>query len=144
MSQPPAHGRAELLDFPAITPSRKWTCTCWGSPKSRSEILRGGGSGRREHIAKDILHYLLRHPAAADTFDGIARWRVLEEIAQRSVASTEDAMRWLIAKGFLSEVKIGGGQSLYRLNPDRREEAESLVKASGPQPPDHRALPPKS
>lgn len=97
--------------------------------------MRGGGEGRREHIAKDILSYLLRHPAAADTFDGIARWRILEEIARRSVASTEDAMRWLIAKGFLNEEKIPGGQSIYRLNPGRRKEAESLVRKGEPGSP---------
>lgn len=97
--------------------------------------MRSGGGSKRDEIAKDILSYLLRHPAAADTFDGIARWRILEEIARRSIASTEDAMRWLIAKGFLSEEKIAGGQSLYRLDPEKRKEAESLVKEKEPKPP---------
>jgi hypothetical protein len=95
--------------------------------------LRSGGEVRREEIARDILHYFLRHPAAADTFDGIVRWRVLEEIARRTVASTEDAMRWLIAEGFLSGEKIAGGRTLYRLVDGKRREAELLVK-EGEQP----------
>ena len=90
--------------------------------------MRGGGEGGKEQIARDILSYLLLHPAAADSFEGIARWRVLEEIARRSVASTEDAMQWLIAKGFLSEEKIAGGRTIYRLEASKRKEAELLVK----------------
>lgn len=97
--------------------------------------MRGGGEGRREDIARDILNYLLKHPAAADTFDGIAHWRILEEIARRSLASTDDAMQWLIAKDFLVEEKIPGGQSIYQLNPRKRNEAEALVKENEPKPP---------
>jgi hypothetical protein len=82
----------------------------------------------RIEIARDILNYLLRHPAAADTFEGIARWRILEEIAMRTAASTESALRWLIEQGFLLEEKMAGGQSIYRLDPDRRKDAESLLQ----------------
>ena len=101
--------------------------------QERGEVLRGGGEIRREDIARDILSYLLQHPAAADTFDGIVRWRILEEMARRSVASTGVAMRWLIAKDFLTEEKTPGGQSIYRLNPEKRSEAESLVKGNEPK-----------
>lgn len=97
--------------------------------------MRGGGESRSEHVAKDILNYLLRHPAAADTFDGIVRWRILEEIARRNIASTEDAMRWLIEKGFLNEEKLPGGHSIYRLNEEKRKEAESMVRRGEVKPP---------
>lgn len=97
--------------------------------------MRGGGEGRREQIARDILNYLLQHPAAADTFEGIARWRVLEEIARRSVASTEDAVQWLIAKGLLREEKIAGGRTLLRLDAGKKKEAELLVKEKEPKQP---------
>ena len=90
--------------------------------------MRGEDESRREQIAIDILKYLLHHPAAADTFEGTARWRVLEEIARRSVASTEQAVQWLIAKGFLCEEKIAGGRTLLRLDAGKKNEAELLVK----------------
>lgn len=90
--------------------------------------MRGRGEGRQEQVVRDILNYLLHHPAVADTFEGIARWRVLEEIARRNVASTEDAMKWLITKGFLREEKIAGGRTIYRLDTEKRKEAELLVK----------------
>lgn len=97
--------------------------------------MRGKAKGRREDIAKDILNYLLQHPAAADTFDGIARWRVLDEVARSSIASTEEAMQWLIANEFLKEEKTAGGRSICRLNPEKRKEAESLVKGTVPKSP---------
>ena len=93
--------------------------------------MRGSGEGRQEQAAKEVLSYLLRHPAAADTFEGIARWRLLEEIAKRSVDSTEEAVKWLIANGFLREEKIAGGRTIYRLESEKREEAELLVKKTG-------------
>lgn len=85
------------------------------------------GDSKRDEIARDILSYLLRNPSAADSFDGIARWRLLEEIARRSVASTESAMHWLIANNYLIEDKIPGGKAIYRLNLNRRKDAERLV-----------------
>lgn len=45
----------------------------------------------------------------------------------RTMASTESALRWLIEKGFLLEEKIAGGQSIYRLDPGRRKDAELLL-----------------
>jgi hypothetical protein len=96
--------------------------------------LRGGGESRREEIARDILSYLLHHPAAADTLEGIARWRILEEIAKRNLAATEEAMRWLIAKGFLREEKIAGGRAIYKLDAARRREAELFLKQRDKKP----------
>jgi hypothetical protein len=90
--------------------------------------LRSGGESGREEIARAILSYLLRHPAAADTFEGIVRWRILEEIAKSTAASTEEAMRWLIARGLVCEQKITRGRVIYKLDPARRNEAELLVK----------------
>jgi len=35
---------------------------------------------------KEILRYFLRHPQAADTLEGIVRWRLLEERVERTLA----------------------------------------------------------
>lgn len=89
--------------------------------------MRSADDSKRSEIATDILSFLLRNPSAADSFEGIARWRLLEEIARRSVASTDEAMHWLIENGFLSEETIPGGKTIYRLNTDRRGDAERMV-----------------
>jgi len=90
--------------------------------------LRGDGDGQRQQIAGEILSYLLEHPAAADTFEGIARWRIAEEIAMRSAAATEDALAWLIRSGLLREERIAGGRTIYRLDAGKRKQAEVLAK----------------
>lgn len=95
-------------------------------------MCSGGEAGQKE-IARDILNYFLHHPGAADTFEGVVRWRILDEIAKRNIASTEHAMHWLIAQGFLKEEKIAGGQSMYRLDDGKREEAQLLVKEKEPK-----------
>lgn len=80
-----------------------------------------------EAVAKEILGYFLRNPQAADNLTGIARWRLLEEAVQRSVAKTEAALQWLLEQGYLRQVQIHGGEGVFSLNPEKRAEAESFL-----------------
>lgn len=36
-------------------------------------------------LALEILQYYLRHPEAADTLEGVARWRLLEQRIHHTV-----------------------------------------------------------
>jgi len=90
--------------------------------------LREKPENSLKEIAKQILGFFLRSPDVVDSFSGIARWRLLEDSVSRSVASTEAALNWLIQNGFLIEEKIAGSQSVYRLNPGKREEAAGLLQ----------------
>jgi hypothetical protein len=85
-----------------------------------------GGKSQGE-TAREILGYFLRNPNAADSFDGIAQWRLLEDIARRSVAATEEGLRWLIAENYLREESVPGGKTVYSLNSNMRKEAERFV-----------------
>lgn len=98
-----------------------------GDPKPRLGLM---SIGSREDVAREILSYFLRNPEAADSFDGIARWRLLEDIARRSIAATEEALAWLINEGYLRQQPLPGGKSLFRLNSEMREEAEQFVAKS--------------
>jgi hypothetical protein len=51
--------------------------------------------------AKEVLSYFLRNPQAADTLEGVARWRLLDEPVHRSVEEINQALEWLVAQGFL-------------------------------------------
>jgi len=82
----------------------------------------------QQEVAGEILSYFLRNPEAADNLVGIARWRLLEEAVHRSVAATENALRWLIAQGYLTEVPVRGNEHIFQLNPEKREEAELFLK----------------
>lgn len=82
----------------------------------------------QQEVAGEILSYFLRNPEAADNLVGIARWRLLEEAVHRTVAATESALRWLIAQGYLQEVPVQGTETIFQLNPEKREEAELFLK----------------
>ncbi len=86
----------------------------------------------REEIAREILSYFLRHPDAADSFDGIARWRLLEDIVRRSLAATEEGLKWLIEQGYLKQEPVPSGKPIFSLNTSKRKEAEEFV---GEHPP---------
>lgn len=91
-------------------------------------------------VAKEILGYFLRNPEAADSLTELARWRLMQEAVRRSVEGTQAALEWLIAEGYVEEETRSGTESLFRLNPARRREAESLLNDG---PPGGEALDPR-
>jgi hypothetical protein len=79
------------------------------------------------HLAKDILSYYVTHPMAADTCEGLARWRLLEKYVEQTTHDTEEALDWLVSHGFLS-VRVGlDNRRVFVLNTDRRHDAETFV-----------------
>jgi hypothetical protein len=80
-----------------------------------------------EEAAKAVLAYFLRHPTAADTLTGIARWRLLEESVHHSVETTAAALKWLTAEGYLKEVSITGSAPVFRLSAEKRDDAAKLL-----------------
>jgi hypothetical protein len=77
--------------------------------------------------AKKILRYFVRNPEAADTYEGIATWRLLEEAIHQSTEETQEALSWLVSQGFLRETSIAGGVPIFRLNSQKRKEAEDFL-----------------
>lgn len=79
--------------------------------------------------AMEILSYFTRNPEAADSLEGIARWRLLDEAIYRSVQETESALGWLVERGYLLESSRPGVKPIYRLNPGRMaDSAETLAR----------------
>src|SRR5260370_20738736 len=72
-----------------------------------------------EHgILEQILSYFVRNQKAADSLEGVTRWRLLEEQVHRTLQQTEAAINWLVAEGFLQEVQRAGQVRIFRLNPN--------------------------
>jgi hypothetical protein len=80
--------------------------------------------------AHEILSYFVRNPQAADDLEGVARWRLLNEIVTRQVDDTRRALQWLVARGFLCEAKTLGTEAIYRLNEEKTQEAREFLAAS--------------
>jgi hypothetical protein len=73
-------------------------------------------------MAEDILNYLLDHPEAKDTLDGIARWWILEQRVKREMEEVKAALADLTQKGWLLERRGADTLVHYRLNPARARE----------------------
>lgn len=78
-----------------------------------------------------ILSYFVRNPNAADTIEGVARERLLEETIHRNVQQTAAAMAWLVEQGFLEVVQIPGGRRIYRLNTSKQDDAVRFLGEHG-------------
>lgn len=81
--------------------------------------------------ARRVLSYFVRNPSAADSLEGIARWRLLEEAIHRNIVETEKALRWLVQEGYLTEIVQPHSGRLFRLNLEKQGEAESFFSVSG-------------
>ena len=74
-----------------------------------------------------MLGYFFRNPQAADTLEGVARWRLLEETVRRGVAETEQALDWLVSEGYLTRVSTPYTEPIYELNRDERARAKEFL-----------------
>jgi hypothetical protein len=86
-------------------------------------------------MAKEILGYFLRNPLAADSLEGIAAWRLLDETIHRRVEDTRHALDWLVSEGYLRERVSRGTAPLYSLNHGKRTDAAAIVKQRRPLAP---------
>jgi len=89
--------------------------------------LPNGTGKSKEEVAREILNYFLQHPETADNFLGIARWRLLQEEVHRSVGITAEALRWLIAEGYLHRVPVEGLEEIFKLNPEKIRDAQDFI-----------------
>ncbi|MBZ5621167.1 MAG: hypothetical protein LAQ69_20935 [Acidobacteriia bacterium] len=89
--------------------------------------------------AREILAYFLRNPAAADSLEGITRWRLLEAEIHRQIAETQKALEWLLKEGFLVEISAPHAGRLFRLNLEKQAQAELLLEKPGKKTPGRRA-----
>ena len=67
-------------------------------------------------IANEILAYLVKHPEAQDTLEGITEWWLLEQQIQYAVAEVDGALNKLVAGGLLVTRRCADGRTYYGLN----------------------------
>jgi hypothetical protein len=90
-------------------------------------LARKASPGRDK--AKEILSYFVRNPKAADTFEGVVMWRLLDQAIHQSVNETRAALDWLVEEGYLREVTSPGSGTIFSLNADRRGDSERFVSS---------------
>jgi hypothetical protein len=89
--------------------------------------MSGPGQTKRDRQA-EVLSYFLRHPQSADTLEGVARWRLMEERVLTTVEETQEAIDWLVARQYLARIPTAGPAPLYAINQDKQREAEEFLR----------------
>jgi hypothetical protein len=75
-----------------------------------------------------VLDYLLKHPSAQDTLQGIAEWWILRDEIDRQVEKVAGVLDSLVSKGLLTVGKTSGTAGYYRLNTEKLPEIQSLLQ----------------
>jgi len=82
----------------------------------------------RSHISFEILDYLVEHPDAQDTADGIAQWWILERCVKSQAPLVKEAIEYLVERGLIVERKAKDSKIHYRINRRRAREVAALLK----------------
>jgi hypothetical protein len=82
----------------------------------------------RAEIARDVLAYLNDNSDAADTFEGIVEWWLLDRRIRHGSAEVKGALDELAAKQLISEYKTRDKKVHYRINRRKEKEIEALVE----------------
>ncbi len=92
----------------------------------------GGNAETSEEVVREILRYLVKHPAAKDTLEGIAKWWLDRQHVERSVEEVAHSVRLLMSRGLILERRRKTGRAYYQVNPAKRNElVETLEEAWG-------------
>jgi hypothetical protein len=85
----------------------------------------------KSQIGYQILTYLVEHPEAQDTLEGIVEWWLLETAIKYQAVRVKEALSELVAKGFILEHKGLDSQTHYRINHAKYKEIQELFKHKG-------------
>ena len=67
-------------------------------------------------IAQEIEHYLLAHPRAADSVEGITKWWLSYQRSGESMDHVQQALDVLIAQGRIVKINNVNGTCIYKKN----------------------------
>ena len=74
---------------------------------------------------REVLGFFVRNPETSDSAEGVARWRLLDQIVFRAIQENESILDEHVAHGNLEAINTPGVPRIYRL---RRESAEKAAE----------------
>ncbi len=103
---------------------KRWSCSV---TNTGGRVVRIAEK-REPDTVRDILSYLLRHPEAADTLDGIARWWLQRECVDYSVEEVAKALHFLVRLGFIVEKRSTAKRAFFQIDPTKQSEIMAFIK----------------
>ncbi len=79
-----------------------------------SNLVKSNMAHGSDPLADEILRYLVEHPEAQDTVEGIADWWLTERRVRQAIADVEAALGRLVDQGLVDVVMREGGARRYR------------------------------
>lgn len=97
---------------------RGWRATCVTASQARkgaARVKRNGAGQSAVEVEELVLAYLRRHPAAADTLDGIVRWWLPLQRFEVEREHVEAVLQALVHSGALRREVLPDGRELFAL-----------------------------
>lgn len=82
-------------------------------------------------VAEEILTYLVEHPDAQDTLEGIMDWWLPRHRIKAELNRVKAAIFELVDKGFVVERQGGDSRSRYAVNRRRLEKIRDFLGGGG-------------
>jgi hypothetical protein len=79
-------------------------------------------------VIRHILHYLIEHPHAKDTLQGLHRWWLPGGVMAWEEEAVQEALDMLMARGWLTQRQITSSRNLYGMNQDKLEEIQEFLR----------------
>ena len=79
-------------------------------------------------LIRHLLRYLLEHPDAKDTIQGILRWWLPQGGVEAGEEEVQKAVDGLVARGWLTRRQPPPSQTLYRVNREKLEEIKAFLR----------------
>jgi hypothetical protein len=79
-------------------------------------------------VIRHILQYLIDHPDAKDTTQGILRWWLVGGLAVWNEAAVQGALDALVARGWLTQRQTTSSQHLYGVDREKLEEIKVFLR----------------
>ena len=84
-------------------------------------------NNEKARICNEILSYLVEHPDARDTIEGIVGWWLLEQKIKHQTGKIKEVLEELVDKGLLVEQQGKDVHTYYQLNWDAYEKIWALI-----------------
>ena len=88
---------------------------------------------RRHELVLSILAYLLEHPDARDTAEGVIRWWLPHEDPMLDVSEVLEGLEYLVSKGWVVANTVAGSTVIYGTRKDHLQCIDLYVKEATKQ-----------